>query len=116
MLNIHLYPPRLNSGFRGVPHLATPREIFLPPLHLLPRLAEVISSGCDGWPDLDSNYISTGRLFSGYEDEEFVQFIYQSVKDFFMEKGLLALDNSLLSIGVTIGLAHLQLSRTEDIN
>ncbi|KAI4862015.1 hypothetical protein F4820DRAFT_39340 [Hypoxylon rubiginosum] len=40
-----------------------------------------------------------------------VQFIHQSVKDFFIEGGLLILDNSSASTSVAIGLAHFQLSR-----
>ncbi|KAI3317313.1 hypothetical protein HD806DRAFT_515524, partial [Xylariaceae sp. AK1471] len=52
-------------------------------------------------------------------DTEAVQFIHQSVKDFFIEKGLLALDSSLKSaatdtatVNLVVGIAHYQLSRT----
>ncbi|KAL7785260.1 hypothetical protein V8C37DRAFT_419985 [Trichoderma ceciliae] len=41
-----------------------------------------------------------------------VQFIHQSAKDFFMEKGLLVLDSSSTFIDAAIGKAHFQLSRT----
>ncbi|KAI8630554.1 ankyrin repeat-containing domain protein [Xylariaceae sp. FL1651] len=50
---------------------------------------------------------------------EFVQFIHQSVKDFLIEKGLLALDSSLKAAAtdtatadLVVGIAHYQLSRT----
>lgn len=39
-----------------------------------------------------------------------VPFIHQSVKDFFVEKGLSALNSSLTSINATIGMAHVELS------
>lgn len=44
-------------------------------------------------------------------DVHVVQFIYQSVKDFFVEKGLLALDCSLTSTDAAVGMAHFRLSR-----
>jgi hypothetical protein len=40
-----------------------------------------------------------------------VQFIHQSVKDFFVEKGLSALDSSLTSTDLAIGTAQSRLSR-----
>ncbi|PKS08786.1 hypothetical protein jhhlp_003395 [Lomentospora prolificans] len=40
-----------------------------------------------------------------------VQFIHQSVKDFFVDKGLLVLDRSLPLISAAIGAAHYRLSR-----
>ncbi|QYT04740.1 hypothetical protein H0G86_011643 [Trichoderma simmonsii] len=43
---------------------------------------------------------------------EVVQFIHQSVKDFFTNEGLLALDNTSSSVDESIGLAHLELSKT----
>ncbi|RSL57984.1 hypothetical protein CEP53_006272, partial [Fusarium sp. AF-6] len=49
------------------------------------------------------------------QSEKTVQFIHQSVKDFFLEKGLLILANSngnLVSRDLTVGLAHYNLSRT----
>ncbi|KAL7948676.1 nacht and ankyrin domain-containing protein [Trichoderma barbatum] len=46
------------------------------------------------------------------DNERVVQFIHQSVKEFFMEKGLVALDESSTSPGVAIGMGHFQLSRT----
>ncbi|RYP63713.1 hypothetical protein DL771_009138 [Monosporascus sp. 5C6A] len=42
--------------------------------------------------------------------KQVVQFIHQSVKDFFVEKGLFILDSSLKSIDVAIGMAHHRLS------
>ncbi|KAH7243777.1 hypothetical protein B0J15DRAFT_358152, partial [Fusarium solani] len=44
-------------------------------------------------------------------DKETVQFIHQSVKDFFVEKGLSALDSSLTSTDLAVGVAHYRLSR-----
>ncbi|RYP41635.1 hypothetical protein DL767_000840 [Monosporascus sp. MG133] len=44
-------------------------------------------------------------------NQQVVQFIHQSVKDFFVEKGLFALDSSLTSADAAIGLAHYRLSR-----
>src|SRR3569833_2144953 len=41
-----------------------------------------------------------------------VQFIHQSVKDFFIGEGLLALDGGSSSIDTAIGMAHFRLSRT----
>ncbi|TFB01142.1 Ankyrin repeat domain-containing protein 50 [Trichoderma ghanense] len=41
-----------------------------------------------------------------------VQFIHQSVKDFFVDKGLLALDSSSATVDEAIGRAHFSLSRT----
>ncbi|PON27255.1 hypothetical protein TGAM01_v203636 [Trichoderma gamsii] len=41
-----------------------------------------------------------------------VQFIHQSVKDFFMDKGLVTLDNSLTSTDEAIGMAQFQLLKT----
>ncbi|KAK1762028.1 hypothetical protein QBC33DRAFT_582006 [Phialemonium atrogriseum] len=40
-----------------------------------------------------------------------VQFIHQSVNDFFIEEGVLALDDSSTSADAAIGMAHFQLSR-----
>jgi hypothetical protein len=45
------------------------------------------------------------------QDVQVVQFIHQSVKDFFLEKGLSALDSSLTSPVVAIRRAHNRLSR-----
>ncbi|KAH7116583.1 hypothetical protein B0J13DRAFT_459072, partial [Dactylonectria estremocensis] len=44
-------------------------------------------------------------------DKETVQFIHQSVKDFFVEKGLFTLDSSLTSTDLVVGVAHYRLSR-----
>ena len=41
-----------------------------------------------------------------------VQFIHQSVKDFFIEKGMSALEGSLMTTDLVIGSAHYRLSRT----
>ncbi|KAL7814025.1 ankyrin repeat-containing domain protein [Trichoderma gracile] len=41
-----------------------------------------------------------------------VQFIHQSVKDFFVDKGLLVLDSSSVTVDEAIGRAHFSLSRT----
>lgn len=41
-----------------------------------------------------------------------VQFIHQSVKDFFVEKDVLALASRLVSTDEAIGIAHYRLSRT----
>jgi ankyrin repeat protein len=41
-----------------------------------------------------------------------VQFIHQSVKDFFVDKGLLVLDSSSATVNEAIGRAHFLLSRT----
>ncbi|KAI0478139.1 hypothetical protein F4859DRAFT_478707 [Xylaria cf. heliscus] len=49
---------------------------------------------------------------AGSQSKEVVQFIHQSVKDFFLEKGLLMLDYTAESTGSAIGNAHYQLSRT----
>ncbi|EHK20646.1 putative Pfs NB-ARC and ankyrin-domain-containing protein [Trichoderma virens Gv29-8] len=45
-------------------------------------------------------------------DEHVVQFIHQSVKDFFTDEGLKALDDRSTSNEMAIGMAHFQLSRT----
>ncbi|EFX04723.1 nb-arc and ankyrin domain containing protein [Grosmannia clavigera kw1407] len=45
-------------------------------------------------------------------DVQNVQFIHQSVKDFFMDNGLLALDDSSASYKAATGKSHYQLSRT----
>jgi ankyrin repeat protein len=44
-------------------------------------------------------------------DTQTVQFIHQSVKDFFVEKGLSALEGSLTSTDAVTGMAHFRLSR-----
>lgn len=44
-------------------------------------------------------------------DTKVVQFIYQSVKDFFLEKGLSALDETTKT-DVVVGIAYYRLSRT----
>ncbi|KAH7268708.1 hypothetical protein B0J15DRAFT_510518 [Fusarium solani] len=44
-------------------------------------------------------------------DTNVVQFIHQSVKDFFVAKGLSDLDNSVTSADTAIGMAHFRLSR-----
>ncbi|KAK2933588.1 Ankyrin repeat [Fusarium oxysporum f. sp. vasinfectum] len=41
-----------------------------------------------------------------------VQFIHQSVKDFFVERGLMALDNSTKEANLVVPVAHCRLSRT----
>ncbi|RMZ79078.1 hypothetical protein DV737_g3580, partial [Chaetothyriales sp. CBS 132003] len=45
-------------------------------------------------------------------DAQVVQFIHQSVKDFFTDKGLLTLAGNATSIDAAIGIAHFHLSRT----
>ncbi|KAK4069551.1 uncharacterized protein Triagg1_6975 [Trichoderma aggressivum f. europaeum] len=45
-------------------------------------------------------------------DSQVVQFIHQSVKDFFMNEGLVALDNISASATELIGMAQLELSKT----
>ncbi|KAM0247491.1 hypothetical protein ACHAQJ_009830 [Trichoderma viride] len=45
-------------------------------------------------------------------DTQVVQFIHQTVKDFFIDKGLSALNGGLVSTNTAIGMAHFQLSRT----
>ncbi|KAF5257316.1 hypothetical protein FOXYS1_12168 [Fusarium oxysporum] len=44
-------------------------------------------------------------------DTKVVQFVHQSVKDFFVEKGLSALDDSVASTDAATGMAHYRLSR-----
>lgn len=56
---------------------------------------------------------SSGEEISS--DKEVVQFIHQSVKDFFVKKGLSALDNSSKSTNLAVGIAHYQLSRTHTL-
>ncbi|KAL6812492.1 nacht and ankyrin domain-containing protein [Trichoderma sp. SZMC 28015] len=45
-------------------------------------------------------------------DTQVVQFIHQTVKDYFMSEGLVALDVRSASINEAIGMAHLNLSKT----
>ncbi|KAI8649863.1 hypothetical protein NCS56_01437100 [Fusarium sp. Ph1] len=62
----------------------------------------------------DSSSTSIGSLFRTVvpsSHAQVVQFIHQSVKDFFIGKGLPDLDNSVTSTDATIGMAHFRLSR-----
>ncbi|KLJ05924.1 hypothetical protein EMPG_10632 [Blastomyces silverae] len=67
-------------------------------------------------PDNDSMRIQVQALSRGLAEvapssrTQVVQFIHQSVKDFFVEDGLLMI-NSSMSIDTVIGMAHHQLSR-----
>ncbi|RYP57864.1 hypothetical protein DL769_009241 [Monosporascus sp. CRB-8-3] len=72
-------------------------------------LAEVISSNDDDedQSDLDDSPMSIDSTTGA----QIVQFIHQSVKDFFVEKGLFVLDSSLTSTDAAIGMAHYRLSR-----
>ncbi len=49
---------------------------------------------------------------SSPSQKNIVQFIHQTVKDFFLQKGLSALEGSSRSLDKTIGMAHYQLART----
>ncbi|KAF9766559.1 hypothetical protein IL306_001018, partial [Fusarium sp. DS 682] len=81
-------------------------------------LAEVILSSGDGDEDLSEPNSSSTSVNSSMRTEvtpsshaQVVQFIHQSVKDFFVRKGLLVLDDSVTSADTAIGMAHFRLSR-----
>ncbi|EFX02408.1 nacht and ankyrin domain containing protein [Grosmannia clavigera kw1407] len=50
--------------------------------------------------------------FTSSSDTQVVQFIHQSVSDYFLDKGLLALNGNSMPTELVIGRAHFQLSRT----
>lgn len=65
----------------------------------------------DGWMERRVQTLSCG-LAELASDTKSIQFIHQSVKDFFVEKGLKALDSSSTSTDSAIGAAQYRLSRT----
>lgn len=64
-----------------------------------------------GLAEVTQRYDTEGPDIEGW-DSQVVQFIHQSVKDFFMNEGLVVLDNTSISADESIGQAQLELSKT----